>query len=207
MSTFTQYLTESVKQYDYKIKVAGDLDKGFADKLETALGKFDVVKLSAGKSYPIQETPLDFPQFKNTNVTIFDATTNYPVSAFEMTEYLANYLNLGRNQIVVRKPGEPSEQYQADAKIKAKNEYASVLQDVEYSDLSKLKTDEVYGDKANASLLKELLKDKQEKYEIAKGTDNKTQDIQPKEEKGSASPVNAAHKGPVKGNPHPAKGK
>ena len=94
MSTFTQYLTESVKQYDYKIKVAGELDKGFADKLETALGKFDVAKLSAGKSYPIQETPLDFPQFKNTNVTIFDATTNYPASVFEMTEYLANYLNL-----------------------------------------------------------------------------------------------------------------
>ena len=84
MSTFTQYLTESAKQYDYKIKVAGDLDKDFADKLETALGKFDVAKFSAGKSYPIQETPLDFPQFKNTNVTIFDATTNYPVSAFEI---------------------------------------------------------------------------------------------------------------------------
>jgi hypothetical protein len=197
MSTFTQYLTESVKQYDYKIKVAGDLDKGFADKLETALGKFDVVKLSAGKSYPIQETPLDFPQFKNTNVTIFDATTNYPASVFEMTEYLANYLNLAKNQIVVRKPGEPTEQYQADAKIKSKNEYASVLQDVEYSDLPKLKTDEVYGDKANASLLKELLKDKQAKFEIAKGTDNKTQDIQPKEEKGNASPLSKST------NPHP----
>ena len=205
MSTFTQYLTESAKQYDYKIKVAGDLDKDFADKLETALGKFDVAKLSAGKSYPIQETPLDFPQFKNTNVTIFDATTNYPVSAFEMTEYLANYLNLGRNQIVVRKPGEPTEEYQADAKVK--NEYASVLQDVEYKDAPKVEADKIYGDKANASLLKELLKDRKDKYEIEKGTDNKTQEIQSKESEKNPSPVKAAHKGPVKGNPHPAKGK
>ena len=197
MSTFTQYLTESVKQYDYKIKVAGELDKGFADKLETALGKFDVAKLSAGKSYPIQETPLDFPQFKNTNVTIFDAVTNYPASVFELTEYLANYLNLAKNQIVVRKPGEPTEQYQADAKVKAKNEYASVLQDVEYKDAPKTKADEVYGDKANASLLKELLKDKKEKYEIEKGTDNKTQEIQPKEEKGNTSPLSKST------NPHP----
>ena len=193
MSTFTQYLTESVKQYDYKIKVAGELDKGFADKLETALGKFDVAKLSAGKSYPIQETPLDFPQFKNTNVTIFDAVTNYPASVFEMTEYLANYLNLAKNQIVVRKPGEPTEQYQADAKVK--NEYASVLQDVEYKDAPKTKADEVYGDKANASLLKELLKDRKEKQEFA--AKEKDQEHMSKEEKGTPSPLSKST------NPHP----
>jgi len=202
MSTFTQYLTESAKQYDYKIKVAGELNKDFANKLETALGKFEVAKLSAGKTYPIQETPLDFPQFKNTNVTIFDATTKYPVSVFELTEYLANYLNLGRNQIVVRKPGEPTEQYQADAKVK--NEFASVLQDVEYKDAPKIEADKVYGDTANQSLLKELLKDRQEKFEIAKGEDNKTQESQSKESDKSTSPIKAAHKGPVKGNPHPA---
>jgi hypothetical protein len=195
MSTFTQYLTESAKQYDYKIKVAGELDKDFADKLETALGKFDVAKLSAGKSYPIQETPLDFPQFKNTNVTIFDAVTNYPASVFELSEYLANYLNLARNQIVVRKPGEPTEEYQANEKVK--NEFASVLQDVEYKDAPKTKADEVYGDNANQSLLKELLKDRQAKFEVAKGEDNKTQDIQPKEDKGNTSPLSKPT------NPHP----
>ena len=37
MSTFKDYLTESVKSYDYKIKVAGDLDKDFASKLELSL--------------------------------------------------------------------------------------------------------------------------------------------------------------------------
>lgn len=203
MSTFTQYLTESAKQYEYKIKVAGELDKDFANKLETALGKFDVAKLSAGKTYPIQETPLDFPQFKNVEVTIFDATTNYPASVFEMTEYLAHYLNLGRNQIVVRKPGEPTEEYQEQMKAeKEKTEFESVLQDVEYKDAPK--KEEVFGDKANQSLLKELLKDRESKFEVKKGTDNKTQDIQPKEEKGSPSPVKG-HNGPVKGNPDPLK--
>ena len=78
MGDFTKYLAESHKQYDYRIKIAGDIDKDFATKLETGLQKFEVAKLSAGKSTPIQETPLDFPQFKNTNVTIFELTTNYP---------------------------------------------------------------------------------------------------------------------------------
>ena len=38
MSTFKEYLTESAKSYDYKIKIAGDIDKNFATKMETALG-------------------------------------------------------------------------------------------------------------------------------------------------------------------------
>ena len=205
MSTFTQYLAESAKQYEYKIKVAGELDKDFSNKLETALGKFEVAKLSAGKSYPIQETPLDFPQFKNVNVTIFDATTNYPASVFAMTEYLADYLNLARNQIVVRKPGEPTEEYREKIKAdKDKTEFESVLQDVEYKDLPKIDAANVVGDKANQSLLKELLKDRQAKFEVEKGKDNKTQEIQTKEEEGSPSPIKG-HDGPVKGNPDPLK--
>ena len=206
MSEFARYLSESIKEYHYKIKVAGELDAGFADRLETACKKFEVKKLSAGKKTPIQEVPLDFPSIKNTEVTIYELTTMYPVSAYELKEYLAYNLNLPKNQIMVKKPGEPSEEYQDEMKLKP-SEFKSKLQDMEYSDLSKIKADEIYGDKANASLLKELLKARKDKYEIEKGTDNKTQDIQPKEEKGSASPVNAAHKGPVKGNPHPAKGK
>lgn len=202
MSTFTQYLTESAKQYDYKIKVAGELDKDFANKLETALGKFDVAKLSAGKSYPIQETPLDFPQFKNVEVTIFDATTNYPASVFEMTEYLANYLNLGRNQIVVRKPGEPTEQYQADMKVaKDKTEFESVLDDVEYKDAPKHKAEDFYGDKANASLLKELLKARKEITHAEEATDTAgnpvDKKVQDREDKGAPSPFTKPT------NPHP----
>ena len=45
MSTFKDYLTESAKSYDYKIKVAGELEEGFANKLESALAKFEVAKL------------------------------------------------------------------------------------------------------------------------------------------------------------------
>ena len=84
MGEFTKYLTESVKQYDYRIKIAGDLDKDFSNKLEQALAKFEVAKMSAGKTTPIQEMPLDFPKLKNIQVTIFEVTTNYPASVYEM---------------------------------------------------------------------------------------------------------------------------
>ena len=49
MSTFTQYLTEAAKSYDYKVKVAGMIADDFKNRMETALQKFELAKLSAGK--------------------------------------------------------------------------------------------------------------------------------------------------------------
>ena len=86
MSTFKEYLTESVKTYEYKVKIAGDIEKGFANRLETACQKFEVQKLSAGKKTPIQSLPLDFPAIKNESVTIFNLSTSYPVSVRELKE-------------------------------------------------------------------------------------------------------------------------
>ena len=189
MSTFLTYLTESTKEYDYKIKVAGPMADNFANDLETACQKFEVKKLSTGKKTPIQEMPLDFPSLKNIEVTIYELKTLYPVSAYELREYLANYLNLAKNQIVVKKPGEPSEEYQEEMNNKD-SEFVAKLQDLEYGDAPKVKAEEHYGDNYNTSLLKELLKDrKAHALNMEVGKDNKTQEVQSKEEKGNTSPL------------------
>jgi hypothetical protein len=206
MSTFTQYLAESSKSYDFKIKVAGQLPDDFASKMETALAKFEVAKMSAGKKTPIMTMPLDFPHLSNEEVTIFDVTTNYPASSNVMKEYLSDCLGVNASKIVVRKPGEPTEEYQDNMQVAKKSEYANKLMDIEYKDAPKVNPEEFHSTKANMGLLKELLKDRESKYEVEKGTDNKTQEAQSKEEKGSPSPIKG-HNGPIKGNPNPAKGK
>ena len=197
MSTFQHYLTESTKSYDYKIKIAGepkDIDK---NALETALQKFDLAKMSAGKSTPIMTLPLDFPRLSNESVTIFDVTTNYPESPRVMQEYLSDILRIPLTHIVVKKPGEPSEQYQSEMQIAKTSEYKSKLQDIEYSDLAKIKPEDLHSTQANMSLLKELLKDRESKYTVEKGSDDKVQDIQSKEEVGTPSPLTKST------NPHP----
>ncbi len=194
MSTFKDYLTEAVKSYDYKIKVAGapkDIDK---NALETALQKFDLAKMSAGKSTPVQSVPLDFPALSNEQVTIFDVTTNYPESPRVMHEYLSDILRIPATHIVVRKPGEPTEQYQADMEIAKTSEYKTKLQDIEYSDHAKIKPEDFHSKEANMSLLKELLKDRESKYTVEKGKDNETKGIMPNEDdKTAGSPI---HTGP-----------
>jgi len=206
MSTFKHYLAESTKSYDYKIEVAGAIDKDFANKMETALAKFEVANMSAGKKTPIMTMPLDFPMLSNEEVTIFDVTTNYPVAVRELKEYLSDIMRIPATHIVVRKPGEPTEQYQADMQIKS--EYRNKLHDIEYKDAPKVNAEDFHSTKANMSLLKELLKDREaHALNMEVGKDNKTQELQSNEEESKPSPIQAAHKGPVKGNPHPAKGK
>jgi hypothetical protein len=174
--------------------------------METALQKFEVAKMSAGKKTPIMTQPLDFPQLSNEEVTIYDVTTNYPVTSREMKEYLGTYMNLPQTHIVVRKPNEPTEEYQDQMQVAKNSEYQNKLLDIEMKDSPKVNAEDFHSTQANMSLLKELLKDKDKRevrYEIEKGSDSKTQEAQSKEEKGSPSPVKG-HDGPIKGNPHPA---
>ena len=51
---FEKYLTEAKKEYKFSIGVAGELPEGFADSMETALQRFNVVPMSPGKKTPIQ---------------------------------------------------------------------------------------------------------------------------------------------------------
>ena len=193
MSTFQDYLTESVKSYDYKIKIAGDPKDIDKNALETALQKFDLASMSAGKSTPIMTLPLDFPRLSNEQVTIFDVTTNYPESPRVMHEYLSDLLRIPMTHIVVKKPGEPSEEYQDEMQVAKKSEYATKLQDIEMKDAPKVNPDEHTGDKYNMGLLKELLKDR----EVNKDAPKEKENAMSKEEEGTPSPLTKST------NPHP----
>ena len=153
MSTFTQYLAESTKSYDYKIKIVGasnDIDK---NALESALQKFDLASMSAGKTTPFRTKPLDFPALSNEQVTIFDVTTNYPTTSREMKEYLSDILRIPHTHIVVRKPNEPTEEYQDQMEVAKKSEYANKLHDIEYAG-SSATTKRVYRNKAITDIRK-----------------------------------------------------
>jgi len=112
MKTFVEYLTESRKTYKFKIKVAGDLGENFNADLKAALDKFSVVKLSSGKRTPIQEVPLDFPDTRNSHVTIYEAEIGYPTTPQVLTDYIVSCCKCTHADIKVRGENEPTEAYQ-----------------------------------------------------------------------------------------------
>lgn len=163
MSVFKKYLAEATKQYDFVIKVAGEIAEDFEDNLEIALKKWDVANLSSGKKTPIQNVPLDFPNITNTEVTVYEATLNYPVTQNELRLYLADVLNTSTDYIRVRKPGEPYEEYQAES---TDDTYEPKLNDGEYKyDAPKVDKDAlVVTEKGKETFLQQLAKEAKDRY-------------------------------------------
>lgn len=78
MKNFQQYLTESERTYNYRIKLVGDIPSYLVKELEGKLKQFDIVKISAPKTTPVQPAPADFPAFPNERVTHVDVEFRYP---------------------------------------------------------------------------------------------------------------------------------
>ena len=80
MKTFSQYLTESEKTFDYRIKICGDVNAELLKMFREKLKKFDPVKISDAKTTPVQARPADFPGETNQRVTMIDGSFRYPAT-------------------------------------------------------------------------------------------------------------------------------
>ena len=87
MKTFSQYLTESEKTFDYRIKICGDVDAEFLKSFREKLKKFDPVKISEPKTTPVQAKPADFPGMTNERVTIIDGSFRYPATPPQIEQF------------------------------------------------------------------------------------------------------------------------
>jgi len=155
MKKFTEYLAESTKQWDFRIKVAGEFTTEQAKTMEALLVKYHVTSFKKIGVTPIQLLPLDFPKIRNSEVTIYEASVNYPTTQFELRDYLCDSLNISKDAMVVRKPGEDLELYQETSEERE----GALLDDPDYKESPNHKFEDYYGDKYNASFLKELQKD------------------------------------------------
>lgn len=152
MKNFKEYLSESVKKYDFRIKIAGEFTTEQEKHMKSLLEKYQVASFSKRGKTPIQELPLDFPKIKNAEVSIFEVVVNYPVTGWELQGYLTDNLKLCNDSLVVRGANEPSEQYQENDERRE----GALLQDPDYKESPNAKFEDYYGDKYNTGFVKEL---------------------------------------------------
>jgi hypothetical protein len=154
MKSFKEYLSEGTqaKKYEFRVKVAGDFTNEQETKLKAMLERFTVNAFKKVGVTPIQALPLDFPQVKNCEVNIYEVTLDYPTTQQELTEYLSSGLEVSKQRLVVRRPGEPSEEYQHE---EPKREGA-LLNDPDYKEAGDPQFEDFYGDKYNSGFVKEL---------------------------------------------------
>jgi hypothetical protein len=154
MKTFKEYLQENVltKKYPFRVKVAGEFTSEQETKLEGMLDRFKVANFKKMGKTPIQALPLDFPQVKNCEVSIYEVTLDYPTTQQELTEYLSQGLSISKQKIVVRNPNEPYEEYQHQEQKRE----GALLNDPDYKEAGSPQFEDYYGDKYNSGFVKEL---------------------------------------------------
>jgi len=98
MKSLKHYIVESVKTYNYTIKIAGEVDKNFIDMFKFNLKKFDPIKISDPVSTPIQKSPYGFPEVTNQPITIMKAEFRYPATE-PMIQQIAQLLGYNVNMV------------------------------------------------------------------------------------------------------------
>ena len=150
MKTFKQYLSESKKTYNFKVKVAGPLPENFEDGLKTRLGRCGVMSLTKEATTPVQAVPLDFPQLKNMEVSIFQVVCEYPVIAPEVRNEVM-LMGVPEAAVRVHNLGDPQDE--AQSMIGASLTDTNLLTDEKYKEAPKTKFKDFWGTDYNKSFL------------------------------------------------------
>ena len=129
MKKFQEYLAESQRTYNYRIKIVGDVEPAFIKALEEKLKQFDPVKVSAVKKTPIQLKPADFPAHANESVSSMDCEFRYPAIEPQIQQ-IARLLGLDENRI--RLLTSAYEDSMADEKEKIEDQNKDLLTDTDY---------------------------------------------------------------------------
>jgi hypothetical protein len=129
MKNFQQYLAESERTYNYRIKIVGDVAPDFVKQLEEKLAQFDVVKITKPKTTPVQLKPADFPKHSNDSVTSMDVEFRYPAIEPQIKQ-IAQLLFLDPNRIIMLTT--PYEEGIASEKEKIEDQNKNLLADTDY---------------------------------------------------------------------------
>ena len=101
MKSLKQFIVESQKTYEFKIKLACDSDDLDMDHVEQAVASFDPVEISKPKSLPYQKSA-DFPNAPATQIQLITVVTKYPSTPEQIRSLIANKCDIHESNIIVR---------------------------------------------------------------------------------------------------------
>lgn len=165
--SFISYVAETKTEYKYVLKFAvNEMTDVMIDSLEAALKKYDLKEASSFRKTPIQESPLDFPNVKNTAVFICNLTLGYPGSLDFLRTYICNSLGISPACLAVYSENDPR-QIETDLYIdRNSEEYKKKYKTRLGSDPEETGDKNLYGETYNVSFLKELEKVRKERETV-----------------------------------------
>jgi hypothetical protein len=100
MKKFHEYITESARIHDYRIRIVGDVPAEFSQRFRDQLKRFDPVELGELKTTPVLSSIPDFPAYANERVNIMDVSFRYPATDPQIRQ-MAQLLGLDTDRICI----------------------------------------------------------------------------------------------------------
>ena len=110
MKNFLNYLAESEKTYEFRIKFANIDPTESMDRLESVLEAYCLESLSKPKRLPIKESDIDFPAMRNCQLWLMDAVLKYPCNEAQLRAIIAERAGIPQANILVVPKNHPEEQ-------------------------------------------------------------------------------------------------
>ena len=168
MKSFVEYLIESSKTYEFRVKVAGEVTDEHMERIENHMERFGLESISKPKRTPIQKQPAGFGEsVKDSAVNVMEISTNYPATPQQITALLQDILGLPESHVVTVNKNDPEEVAREAVTDTESEEYKPILA----NDYDEEKLEPSYGDEYNSNFLKEL---ETRKYEFAAKPNKKT---------------------------------
>jgi len=110
MKNFLNYLEQSQKTYEFRIKIANIDPAEKLAMLESALDAYGLESLGKPKRLPLKESDVDFPNHGTVELYLMDAVLTYPCNEYQLRTIIAERAGIAQANIVVVPTNHPEEQ-------------------------------------------------------------------------------------------------
>jgi hypothetical protein len=167
MKSLKQYLAESEKTYEFKLRSVVEMSDEQLDRLERYLSKYNVESVSAPKKSILQKSPVGFGDYGPAEVHTLDITTRLAVTPHALHEEISRATGVPMGVIRVHYASESVMLDEMEETQEKEDKGKSLLADANYKEADKVKSADHYGDAYNKKFVKSLPKSKlQKEYKV-----------------------------------------
>lgn len=154
MKSLKQYLAESEKTYEFRLRSLNEISDEHMDRIENHMKKYNMESMGAPKK-TIMHKPRGFADVGAQEVYIYDFATKLPATPHALHEEIASICGCSMGSMIVHNMKEAEELWEVEEE--SDEEATSVLADADYSEAEKINPEDHYGDKYNEKMIKDSL--------------------------------------------------
>jgi len=152
MKSLKQYLAESEKTYEFRLRSLNEISDEHMDRIEAHMKKYNMESMSSPKK-TIMHKPRGFADVGAQEVYMYDFSTKLPATPHTLHEEIAGICGISLGHMIVNNMNEAEELWEVEEE--SDEESTSILADADYSEAEKINAEDHYGDKFNEKMVKD----------------------------------------------------